>query len=62
MTAPTCDMVADCQEPLTHLDENGSVYCYQHGVQRQRSGWKRCRKMRPYEINRIYAGKQIERY
>ena len=62
MTKTTCEMTRECEEPLTHLDESGFVYCHQHGVKRQQGGWKRCRKMRPYEINRIYAGKQIQRY
>jgi len=62
MTKPTCDGIDGCEEPLRHLDENGYVYCYQHGLRRQQGGWKRCRKMRPHEINRIYAGKQVERY
>jgi hypothetical protein len=60
MTMPTCDMTADCIEPITYLDDKGFVYCTMHGLQRQ--DWRRCRKMRQHELRRIERGLQIERY
>jgi len=57
---PVCDMDHDCREPVTHLDENGFVYCTEHGIDRQY--WKRCRKLRPHELNRIMRGEPVKRY
>jgi hypothetical protein len=57
-----CDMELDCTESITHLDEKGFIYCHEHGVQRQEGGWKRCRKLRPLELNRLRRGEQVARY
>lgn len=57
---PRCDMDHDCTEPTTYIDENGFIYCTEHGIDRQY--WKRCRKMRPHEVNRIKRGLPVERY
>jgi hypothetical protein len=53
-------MVEDCTSDVTHLDENGYVYCTPHGIQRR--DWKRCRKLRPFELNRLRRGQQVEKY
>lgn len=55
-----CDMAADCSGVVTHLDNSGFIYCEHHGLIRRI--WKPCRKLRPYELNRLKAGKQIARY
>lgn len=60
MTAPTCDMEADCTAPITHLDDKGWVYCTPHGEQRQMS--HRCRKLRPHELARINRGDTVRSY
>jgi hypothetical protein len=57
---PRCDMVADCDQPTTYLDDNGYIYCAGHGRQRQVS--RKCRKMRPHEVRRIERGEQIDHY
>lgn len=56
----TCDMERDCSEPVAMIDNSGFIYCENHGL-RRRPG-KPCRKLRPYELNRLLAGKQIKSY
>lgn len=58
--AVRCDMRADCEEPVTHIDSNGFVYCTDHGIQRR--DWKPCRKLRPWELRRILSGRPLSRY
>lgn len=60
-TGPRCDMERDCDEPVTHIDHKGYVYCYAHGQQRKASGI-RCRKLTPAEARRIAAGQPLTRY
>jgi hypothetical protein len=57
---PVCDMTADCNEPITHLDDKGFIYCTNHGVSRRYS--RPCRKLRPSELNNIKRGEQVKRY
>lgn len=57
---PRCDMTADCTEPVTHLDQDGFVYCTTHGLQRR--CWQPCRKLRPAEVRKLERGEQIARY
>ena len=57
-----CDMAKECISPVTHIDENGFVYCFKHGIQRKNGGWKRCRQLRTYEINRIRKGLKLAHY
>lgn len=57
---PRCDMRTECTSPVTHIDESGFIYCTTHGQARQ--AWKRCRKMRPHELNRIKRGEPVARY
>lgn len=59
MTA-RCDMTADCDRPITHLDQAGFVYCTQHGLQRRQ--YEPCRKLRAHELRRIERGEQVRRY
>lgn len=49
-----CDMEHDCAAPVTHLDDKGYVYCTEHAADRR--GYRRVRKLRQYEINRINCG------
>jgi len=44
-------MSADCEAPVTHVDQRGFVYCAQHAVRRKMGG-DRCRKLRPAELAR----------
>lgn len=62
MPDPSCKMVKGCLEPVTYVDESGFIYCTQHGIERQQGKWKRTRKMRQHEINRINNGLRLEKY
>lgn len=55
-----CDMKADCNELVTHIDDKGFVYCTAHGVRRR--DWRPCRKLRSWEVNRLKADKALSRY
>lgn len=57
---PTCDMVEGCTEPIAYLDRKGYIYCTKHVKARQ--SYQPCRKLRPFELNRIRRGEQVERY
>lgn len=57
---PTCDMTENCTDPVTHIDQNGFVYCTAHGIERR--DWKPCRKLRSHELRRIERGEQVTRY
>lgn len=54
-----CDNVHD---GITHIDESGFAYCAPCGRIRQDSKWKRCRKLRPHELQRILRGQQLAHY
>jgi hypothetical protein len=56
-----CDMSKTCEEPVTHLDEKGFVYCTKHGIQRRGSG-HRCRKLSPSELGQLKRGEALARY
>lgn len=56
-----CDMSKTCEEPVTHLDEKGFVYCTKHGIQRRGSG-HRCRKLSSSELNQLKRGETLARY
>lgn len=58
--ALACDMGHGCEAEVTHIDDHGFVYCARHGEQRKR--WRRCRKLRTHELNRLKRGQQVERY
>lgn len=47
-------------ENVTHIDDKGFIYCKPHGENRQRH--RNCRKLRANELNRIKAGKTIQKY
>ena len=55
-----CDMDNDCTAEISHLDEKGYIYCTDHGVARRE--WKRCRKLRPWELRKIQRGETLNRY
>lgn len=55
-----CDMTAECDQPITHLDDKGYVYCTTHGLQRR--DYRPCRKLRPAEINKLQRGEQLDHY
>jgi hypothetical protein len=55
-----CDMKTDCVKPITMIDESGFIYCTDHGLSRR--SWKYCRKLRPFELNRLKRGETVKRY
>ena len=55
-----CDMAADCKGTVSHIDDHGFIYCAPHGEQRK--SWRRCRKLRPHELNRLKRGQQVKSY
>lgn len=55
-----CDMTEGCIEAVTMIDEKGYVYCTDHGLERR--WWRRCRKLRPHELNRLRRGEQLTHY
>lgn len=55
-----CDMTIDCDQPVTHVDQKGYVYCTTHGIQRR--GYQPCRTMRPFEITRLTSGQPLTKY
>jgi len=58
-----CDGWCDNQHTgITHIDESGFAYCTPCGERRQYDGWKRCRKLRRHELNRLLRGEQLARY
>lgn len=46
-----------CAHPVTHVDEDGWLYCAAHGEQRKQH--KRCRKLRPHELRKLERGEKI---
>jgi hypothetical protein len=58
--ALTCDMVADCAQPVAMIDPKGFVYCASHGLQRRQV--MPCRKLRPAELAKLARGEQIRKY
>lgn len=55
-----CDMKDECTETVTHIGDGGWIYCASHAPDRRQ--WERVRKLRPHELNRLKAGKQIAHY
>lgn len=55
-----CDMKTDCTKPITMIDDSGFIYCADHGLSRR--GWKLCRKLRPFELNRLKRGERVQHY
>lgn len=51
-----CEFTCDCCESATHTD-GSFVYCAKHA--KQRSAWKRCRKLKPVEIRYIIANQAL---
>lgn len=58
----TCDWSTDCNAPVSHLDEKGFVYCTEHGIGRRLYSGRRCRKLRPWELKMVHAGKALPSY
>lgn len=55
-----CDMDLSCRADITHIDDNGFIYCTSHGIQRR--DWRPCRKLRPHELARLRRGEVLARY
>lgn len=60
MPVLTCDMTADCDKAVTHIDDKGYVYCAGHGEARRYH--RPCRKLTPSELAKLQRGEPIERY
>ena len=60
MVQLTCDMEKDCQEPVTHIDVKGYVYCAKHG--RERKTTCRCRQLKPKELHQLQSGEPLSTY
>lgn len=56
----TCDMVAGCANPVTHIGEKGYVYCKTCAP--HRAGWERVRRMSAWELRLIEAGEPLPSY
>jgi hypothetical protein len=52
---PRCDMAANCAAPVTHIDNQGFIYCTHHGIARK--SFRPCRKLRTAELTRIIASR-----
>jgi hypothetical protein len=53
--AYTCNQVKDCPNAVTHADSKW-LYCTQHAT---RGNYRPVRKLKPWEIQRLNAGKTI---
>lgn len=51
-----CSM-GGCKHPVTHMDAKGWPFCTEHG--NARKSFRRCRKLRPYELTRLESGGTI---
>jgi hypothetical protein len=58
---PHCDMTKDCEKPVTHIDNDGYIYCEKHAAQRK-SGGVPTRKLKPAEIKKLEQGQTISKY
>ena len=56
----TCGMKKGCTNQVTHIGEKGYVYCAECAPLRR--GWERCRRMRPWELKLVAAGKPLPSY
>jgi len=56
-----CQMIENCIEEVTHIDQRGFIYCACHGYTRRVSGTP-CRKMTKKELKFINAGQPLEKY
>lgn len=56
-----CEMVKGCNQPVSHIDVKGYVYCETHGKQRRMAG-TRCRKLRPEELKKLRHGETLSHY
>jgi uncharacterized protein (DUF2237 family) len=56
----SCDMKKECQDPVTHIDNNGFIYCQTHGIARK--SWKPCRKLTKAELRTLQSGQPLKKY
>lgn len=56
----SCDMIDECSQPVSHIDEKGFVYCKDHGLRRKAT--HRCRQLKPAESKRLKTGEPLPRY
>lgn len=55
-----CD-IRDCVDPVSMIDDRGWIYCADHGLD-MRSYYRRVRKLRPHELNRLKRGEKVKSY
>jgi hypothetical protein len=55
-----CEMRHECTNDVTHVGERGFIYCAEDSVFRR--GFERCRKMQPWELALLVAGKSLPSY
>jgi hypothetical protein len=53
-------MDEECSKEVTMIDDKGFVYCGDDGLLRR--DWRRCRKLRPHELNRLRRGEPLRAY
>ncbi len=56
----SCDMLRECQAPVSHIDEKGFVYCAAHA--QQRKAYRRCRKLLVREVRQLASGLPLGSY
>lgn len=59
---PTCEMRAECTAPVTHIGDGGYVYCAPHALDRRAARWEKTRRMRPWELRWVAAGRPLPSY
>jgi len=52
-----CDMLRSCEQPVTHIDNRGYVYCQAHGLARRAAC--PCRQLRASERRRLERGEPV---
>ena len=57
-----CDMHLDCDAPVSHLGAKGYIYCGHHATRRQASGYESVRRLRPWEVRWLSAGRVLPSY
>ena len=55
-----CDMVAGCENPITHIGEKGYIYCADHVG--RRGGVERCRRLTAAEKRELLDVGWIKAY
>lgn len=57
-----CEMRDTCTGMVTHIGSRGYLYCADHAAMRRRMGREKTRKMRPWELRWVAAGRTLPGY